>query len=173
MIDPTKIRLRGDNMIVQELTTSQIGSIVVPVDMSMGMQALVLNVAQTDRSQLCEDIYPGDIALMRDGAQCEHLGKRVFIMNAVNCWGVIRDGKPMPVNHYYMIEVDPEADDVDAETGLWTPEEGRDFPNTGWCNIDGGRYHVIYDTKASQRRIRLAGQVYVFIERDGIAGEAA
>ena len=170
MIDIATIVLRNDRIIVQELTTSKIGSLFVPFDTSHGMQALVLSVAQDDRSTLCADIYPRDVALLRDGAVQDHLGDRMFVFSAVDVWGVIRDGVPMPVNHYLMVRVDSEKDDVDASTGLWTPTEARDFPATGWVEWEGEDVHVHYNTLGSQRRIKMDGQVYAFMERETLTG---
>ena len=170
MIDIATIALRNDRIIVQELTTSKVGAIFVPFDTSHGMQALVLSVAQDPRSTLCADIYPGDIALLRDGAKQDHLGERIFIFSAVDVWGVIRDGIPMPVNHYVMVRVDAEQEDVDASTGLWTPTDSRSFPDTGWTEIGGEDAHVHYGVLGSQRRIKMGGQVYAFMERENLTG---
>ena len=170
MIDITKIRLTGNRIIVQELTTSQIGSIVVPVDVTHGMRALVLAVAQTDRSTLCEDIYPGDIALLHAGCGNEHLDSNVYVVNAVSVWGVIRDGEPIPINEHVMVRVDPERDDVDPDTGLWSPTDARHFPDTGWCHWQGQDWHVIYNIRGSQRRIKIGDQVYAFMDRENLIG---
>lgn len=166
-MDPTKIRLIKDRMIVQELTSAKVGAIYLPKSLSAGMQGYVLNVADTE---LCEDIYPGDTALLKNGAQNESLGDRVFVVHAVDVWGVIRDGKPMPVNHHVMVEVDPEEDDVDADTGIWTATESRDYPSTGWANYDGAREHVHYNVMGPQRRIKIGEQVYAFMALDNLTG---
>jgi hypothetical protein len=170
MIDITKIRLVGNKIIVQELSEARVGLIHIPGDHSHGMQARVLAVAQTERSTLCEDIYPDDIALVRGGAFSECLGERVFLISAVDICGVIRDGVPLPVNDYVMVRVDAEKDAVDPATGLWAPTEANDFPATGWAEWEGRDWHVHYNVLGSQRRIRLGGQVYAFMLRDNLTG---
>ena len=166
-LDITKVNLLQNNIIVQELSEHKVGSIYLPGDVTHGMQAKVLNVAD---GPLCEHIYPGDIALLKSGAFHEYLGGNLFIFRAVHVWGVLRGGKPFPVNEYVLVRVDAEEDDTDAETGIWTPTEARDFPETGWCEWEGKDWHVHYNVMGSQRRIKIAGQVYSFMGRDNLTG---
>jgi len=169
-LDTRKLQLIKNRVLVQELEGAKVGSIILPRDQSAGMQARVLNVAQGPTSPLCEEIYPGDTALIREGAPHDHVQDKLFLFNAVSIWGVIRDGVPLAINGRVLVKVDAEENDVDAASGLWTPTEARPFPDGGTAVIDGREARVRFNVRAPQRRFRIAGQVYAIMEEDGIVG---
>jgi hypothetical protein len=169
-MDTTKLKLLKNRVLVQESEGAKVGSIILPVDQSAGMRAKVLNVAQGPTSPLCEEIYPGDTALIREGAPHDHLQDRLFVFNAVSIWGVIRDGVPHAINGRVLVKVDPELADVDEATGIWTPTEARAFPDAGTAVIDGREARVRFNIRAPQRRFGIAGQVYAIMDEDGIVG---
>ena len=168
-MDTKRIRLLRNRVLVQHIAEASINGIIVPND-THGTQGLVLNVAEGERSPLCANIYPGDTALIMEGAPHEYVEPTVFIFDARYIWGVIRDGVPIAINGRVLVKLDEELPDVDGETGIWTPEEGRDFPDAGTTVIYGSEVRVRYNVKASQRRFKVGGCVYVIVGEDGIVG---
>jgi hypothetical protein len=166
-LDVTRVRLLGNRILVQEIRQTTVGRILIPRDMSQGGQGRVLSVGP---GPLCADIYPGDLAILRSAAPCQLITGDVWCFSAVDVWGVVRDGQVLGVADKVCVRLDPEAPDVDARTGLWTPTEGREYPCTGWAEWEGQDYHVTFDTRRPQRRIRIATQDYVLLAREHLTG---
>jgi len=169
-MDTTKLKLLKNRVLIEEPGEASIGGVIIPRDISNGRQGRVLNVAEGETSPLCEEVYPGDTALIREGAPCDHIQGRLFVFNAVSIWGVIREGVPLAINGRVLIRVDPEEADTDAKTGIWTPTDARPFPDVGSAAVDGEEVRVRYDIRHPQRRFRVGGQVYVIVEEAGVLG---
>ena len=170
MLTHEQIRLAGNRLAVQEIRQVTVGSILIPRDPNQGMEGIVLSVGP---GALCEDIYPGDRCILRAAlASPYRLDGDVWLLSAVDVWGVIRDGEPHPrgVNGSVCVRLDEELPDVDPTSGLWTPTDGREFPSTGWATWEGKDWHVHFDTRRPQRRLRIGQQVYVLIDREHLTG---